>query len=115
MCNPSRWNGAGRAQLMKANFDRLVSGAVEAARMAIETTTPAVDMDKMMTLSLAVSCIGRRIVLGERTEGVNRLDLGTERSVLFGAQAGPYAEKALARDLCNKLKTRDVDCFLIRP
>ena len=60
---PEGW----RAQLMKASFDRLVTAAVDAAKMAIETAGP-VNLDNMETLSLAVSCVGRRIVLGERTE-----------------------------------------------
>ena len=50
-------------QLMRGNFDRLVDGAAEAAaqvRQPQEQTSP--------TLSIAVSCVGRRLVLGERTE-----------------------------------------------
>lgn len=49
------------AQLMRANFDRLIDGAGDAALMA----TPAQGGD---TLALAISCVGRRIVLGERAE-----------------------------------------------
>jgi len=51
------------AQLMKANFDRLVQGASEAAS---STRLPA-DIDSS-TLAIAISCVGRRLVLGERTE-----------------------------------------------
>jgi len=51
------------AQLMKANFDRLVQGASEAAT----TTTLSSDGDAC-TLAIAISCVGRRLVLGERTE-----------------------------------------------
>jgi hypothetical protein len=50
-------------QLMRGNFDRLVDGAAEAAaqvRQPQEQTNP--------TLSIAISCVGRRLVLGERTE-----------------------------------------------
>jgi len=51
------------AQLMCANFDRLIQGAGEAAlsirnRAAIG---PA-------PLAIAISCVGRRLVLGERAE-----------------------------------------------
>lgn len=53
------------AQLMKANFDRLIDGASEAALMAGETE-PASDPSPV--LSLAISCVGRRLVLNERTE-----------------------------------------------
>lgn len=52
-----------RAQLMKANFDRLIDGASGAAQM-IEH--PSVNGNS--TLALAISCVGRRLVLGERTE-----------------------------------------------
>lgn len=51
------------AQLMKANFDRLVQGASEAAS---STRLPA--DDGLTTLAIAISCVGRRLVLGERTE-----------------------------------------------
>jgi|KBSSwiStaDraftv2_1062776.scaffolds.fasta_scaffold198772_2 hypothetical protein len=51
-----------RARLMHANLDRLVQGASHAAtggaRMATDEST----------LAIAISCVGRRLVLGERTE-----------------------------------------------
>jgi hypothetical protein len=48
-------------QLMRANFDRLIEGASEAGRQArLPKDVPC--------LSVAVSCVGRRLVLGERTE-----------------------------------------------
>ena len=48
-------------QLMRANFDRLIEGASEAGRQArLPGDQPC--------LSVAVSCVGRRLVLGERTE-----------------------------------------------
>jgi len=51
-----------RAQLMQANFDRLVGGAEVAAERAL---VPAVEGPY---LTIAISCVGRRLVLGERTE-----------------------------------------------
>jgi hypothetical protein len=51
-----------RAQLMQANFDRLVGGAETAAELAIPGSV-AGDY-----LTIAISCVGRRLVLGERTE-----------------------------------------------
>lgn len=51
------------AKLMRANFDRLILGAQAAgagARAMGEHAGPA--------LSIAISCVGRRLVLGERTE-----------------------------------------------
>lgn len=51
------------AQFMRANFDRLIQGASDAATLAA-----APDSKSSPTLSIAISCVGRRIVLGERTE-----------------------------------------------
>ena len=51
------------AQFMRANFDRLIQGASDAATLA---TAPGTESSP--TLSIAISCVGRRIVLGERTE-----------------------------------------------
>ena len=49
------------ATFMKANFDRLVEGASDAAlRANIDTQDPI--------LCIAISCVGRRLVLGEATE-----------------------------------------------
>lgn len=50
------------AQLMQANFDRLVGGAEDAAHHAGLASSPG------PYLTLAISCVGRRLVLGERTE-----------------------------------------------
>jgi hypothetical protein len=49
------------AQLMRANFDRLVDGAGAAAQgVAAAGNGP--------TLAIAISCVGRRLVLGERVD-----------------------------------------------
>ena len=53
----------GLAQLMRANCDRLIEGASEAGKIA----RPAIDSD-LPVLSLAVSCVGRRLVLRDRVE-----------------------------------------------
>ena len=50
------------AQLMRANFDRLIDGA----QLAATETGPTEDAGP--TLAIAISCVGRRIVLGARTE-----------------------------------------------
>ena len=53
-----------RVQLMKANFDRLIEGAEEAAEGAgVDMETGEEDI-----LTIAISCVGRRLVLSERTE-----------------------------------------------
>lgn len=53
----------GVARLMRANTDKLIGSAGQAARQA---TLGASDVDD--TLVISVSCVGRRLVLGERTE-----------------------------------------------
>ncbi|BBP44376.1 FIST signal transduction protein [Thiosulfativibrio zosterae] len=53
-----------RVQLMKANFDRLIDGAYSAAELVdwsdVSTSQP--------TLSIAISCVGRRLILKGRVE-----------------------------------------------
>jgi hypothetical protein len=48
---------------MRANFERLVDGASQAAQMAKAAPEPGAPM-----LCVAISCVGRRLVLGERAE-----------------------------------------------
>ena len=51
------------AKLMRANFDRLIDGASDAAKSAFKTinqTKPG--------LAILISCVGRRLVLGQRVE-----------------------------------------------
>lgn len=55
------------AQLMHANFDRIITGANEAAQLASETTQKNGKI-KGPVLAIAISCVGRRLLLGERTE-----------------------------------------------
>ncbi|MGK3988384.1 FIST N-terminal domain-containing protein [Sorangium sp. So ce136] len=51
-------------QLMKADFERLIGGAEQAARAASEAGRAGGEG----ALAIAISCVGRRIVLGDRTE-----------------------------------------------
>ena len=51
------------AQLMKANFDRLIEGAESAV---IHASVPGSVSGN--SLSVAISCVGRRLVLGDRVE-----------------------------------------------
>lgn len=53
-----------RAQLMRANFERLIDGASRAAHGALPDAGP----DGGDVLSIAISCVGRRLILGQRTE-----------------------------------------------
>lgn len=56
-----------RVQLMRANFDRLVESAQDAAEdAALDDQAPGCDREPV--LALAISCVGRRLLLGERIE-----------------------------------------------
>jgi hypothetical protein len=55
------------AQLMKANFNRLIDGASAAAMVVQSQFAGTPEMPKDL-LSIAISCVGRRIVLGEYVE-----------------------------------------------
>lgn len=57
---PQGWH----AQLMKANYDRLIEGAAQAGKLA----HTLMDKDDSPMLAIAISCVGRRLVLGERSE-----------------------------------------------
>ncbi|MBV1908597.1 MAG: FIST C-terminal domain-containing protein [Kangiellaceae bacterium] len=68
------------AKLMKANFERLVDGAVGAASNALEK------LSENAELAILVSCVGRRLVLKQRVddelEGVD--EILTDRCVKCG-------------------------------
>lgn len=51
------------ARLMRANTEKLVSSAAQAARHAVQALSKTDD-----ALIVSVSCVGRRLILGERTE-----------------------------------------------
>jgi hypothetical protein len=56
---PERWS----AQLMRGSFERLSSGAADAARQATEDFA---DGQAANGVALLVSCIGRRLLMGQR-------------------------------------------------
>ena len=95
------------AQLMRANFDRLVQGASDAATLAVngrdDTSSPS------PTLSIAISCVGRRLVLGERTEeeieaALDILPKGSSQVGFYSyGEISPYASGAC--DLHNQTMT----------
>ena len=58
------------AQLMRANFDRLVGGASAAADQAKWKVNGSDE-----ALAIAISCVGRRLVLGERVEEETEITL----------------------------------------
>lgn len=92
------------AQLMRANFDRLVGGAHDAASMACGPAEPAGPM-----LSIAISCVGRRLVLGERVEEeteavLEALPVGVRQVGFYSyGEISPYADGTC--DLHNQTMT----------
>ena len=56
------------AQLMRANFDRLISSAGETGEIASNLMFDQQNVNTNAVLCIAISCVGRRLVLGERTE-----------------------------------------------
>lgn len=92
------------AQLMKANFDRLVQGASEAA-----TSTRLASDGNAATLAVAISCVGRRLVLGGRTEEeieatLDVLPKGTQQIGFYSyGEISPYATGTC--DLHNQTMT----------
>lgn len=94
------------AQLMKANFDRLVQGASEAAT---STSTRLSAGGVACTLALAISCVGRRLVLGGRTEEeieatLDVLPKGTQQIGFYSyGEISPYATGTC--DLHNQTMT----------
>lgn len=93
-----------RAQLMRANFERLIDGAYEAAQM-----TGAEPAPEQPVLSIAISCVGRRLVLGERAEDELEatLDVLPDQTHQIGfysyGEISPYATGAC--DLHNQTMT----------
>jgi len=54
-----------RAQLMRGEFDRLTAGGAEAARQAAKSHS---DQGGHAAVALLVSCIGRKLLMGQRIE-----------------------------------------------
>ncbi|MCU7959384.1 MAG: FIST C-terminal domain-containing protein, partial [gamma proteobacterium symbiont of Bathyaustriella thionipta] len=81
------------AQLMSANFDRLIDGASQAA----QNISSHVNDWPAPILALAVSCVGRRMILGERAEEeveavLDALPAGTSLSGFYSYLITPMAQ-----------------------
>ncbi len=91
-------------QLMRANFDRLIGAAGAAAGMTQQLGTPV-----GATLAIAISCVGRRLVLGERTDeelesAMQALPAGTTQVGFYSyGEISPYTTGAC--DLHNQTMT----------
>jgi hypothetical protein len=71
------------AQFMRANFDGLIQGAESAALMTEAST------NRTATLMVAISCVGRRLVLKERTH--EELEMVSNTLPDFAKQIGFYS------------------------
>jgi hypothetical protein len=95
------------AQLMRANFERLIEGASTAARHTLSSAGQL--MAKSDVLSLAISCVGRRLILGERTEeeieaALHELPPGTRQIGFYSyGEISPFASGGC--DLHNQTMT----------
>ncbi|HKZ28446.1 MAG TPA: FIST C-terminal domain-containing protein, partial [Acidimicrobiia bacterium] len=91
-----------RAQLMQANVDRLIGGAEQAAKEARNDAAGPV-------LSVAISCVGRRLVMGDRTEEeveatVEWLPAGSHQVGFYAyGEISPYSDGTC--DLHNQTMT----------
>ncbi|MBA3500369.1 MAG: FIST C-terminal domain-containing protein [Myxococcota bacterium] len=92
-------------QLMRANFDRLIGAAGDAALMTKQTA----GSESKDTLAIAISCIGRRLVLGERVEeeletAIEMLPSGAQQVGFYSyGEISPYATGTC--DLHNQTMT----------
>lgn len=93
------------AQLMRANFERLIGGAAEAALNSRREQR----LGRSATLAIAISCVGRRLILGERTEeeleaALQDLPQGTQQVGFYSyGEISPYASGSC--DLHNQTMT----------
>jgi hypothetical protein len=96
------------ARLMRANYDRLIDGASEAATMAGEAHAGQPG-ETGETLAIAISCVGRRLVLGERAEEeieatLDELPAGTRQIGFYAyGEISPYDQGPC--DLHNQTMT----------
>lgn len=54
-------------------------------------------------------------LLAELSNTIRRADLGATRGVVHQLRVGPFADAAEARALCETLKKRGSDCFVVAP
>lgn len=54
-------------------------------------------------------------LLGELRLQVMRIDLGATKGVFYRLRAGPLADEAVAKTLCERLKQRKLGCLVVKP
>lgn len=98
------------AQLMKANFERLITAADEAGTIATSHLTAVSSTEVKPVLSIAISCVGRRLLLGERSEEETEsvmlsLPEGAQQVGFYSyGELSPYSEDGTC-DLHNQTMT----------
>lgn len=86
-------------RLMKANFDRLIDGAASAASMSTESLSSL-----QPDLAILISCIGRKLVLKERTEEeleAVRSKIGSESAITGFYSYGEICPTAASEKQCQ--------------
>jgi hypothetical protein len=97
------------AQLMRANFDRLIVSASEAGSSAINSILSSGKANQSPVISIAISCVGRKLILGERTEEeteavLDSLPPGSKQVGFYSyGEISPYIDGAC--DLHNETMT----------
>jgi len=103
---------ASLAQLMCANFERLIEGAACAAQGTLAELRELLPDDDV--LSIAISCVGRRLILGERAEeeieaALAALPAGTQQIGFYSyGEISPYTSGHC--DLHNQTMTLTTIC-----
>ncbi len=98
------------AQLMKANFERLITAADEAGTIATSHLTAVSATEVKPVLAISISCVGRRLLLGERSEEetesvMQSLPEGAQQIGFYSyGELSPYSEDGTC-DLHNQTMT----------
>jgi hypothetical protein len=102
------------AQLMRANFDRLITGAGEAGEIANDSLKIPASNNTNPILAIAISCVGRKLLLGERTEEeteatLESLPKDTQQIGFYSyGELSPYGSGSC--DLHNQTMTLSILC-----
>jgi hypothetical protein len=93
------------ARLMRGNFDHLAAGAADAARQAYAAMADGPQGDE---ISLVVSCVGRRLLMGQRItdelDAIDEVRPGTRLGFFSYGEIAPHAASGLC-ELHNQIMT----------
>ena len=102
------------AQLMRANFDHIITAADEVGDIASKSLPKRNSENGNSLLAIAVSCVGRRLLLGERSEEeteatLSSLPAGTSQIGFYSyGEISPYTTGTC--DLHNQTMTLTTIC-----